>query len=55
MLKWAISFAVNRALILAAIVLAINTYSPSSCQIGAHLTDWLSSVTGLDAIARGLK
>jgi hypothetical protein len=55
MLKWAVSFTVNRVFILAVIVLAINAYSSSACQIGAHLNDWLSSVTGLDKIARALK
>lgn len=49
-----ISFAVNRMLILAVIALVLNAYSSSSCQVGTHLNDWLSSVSGLDKLNRVL-
>jgi hypothetical protein len=54
MLRWGISFAVNRLFLLALVMFVIKTYGPASCQAGAALTDWINHASPFDAINRAL-
>lgn len=55
MLRWAISFAVNRLLIAAMIVLAMKAYGASNWRIEALLGEGLNIASPFDEISNALK
>ncbi|GAC1330587.1 MAG: hypothetical protein NVSMB26_08170 [Beijerinckiaceae bacterium] len=56
MLRWAASVAINRLFVLAAIVLAINTYARTTCGTGGSFVDpFEKAVSGLREIARAIQ
>lgn len=55
MLKWAASFAINRLLVLAFIVLAMNSLSRTNCRVGTSVIDQFEqALSGLKDISRAL-
>lgn len=55
MLKWAISFAINRMLILVVIMVVIRAYGSTSCHAGGPLEEWIERTLPFDQISRALR
>jgi hypothetical protein len=55
MLRWSLSFAINRLFVLALIIFVIKSYGAASCQSGEALVDWMNHASPFDAINRALR
>jgi hypothetical protein len=56
MLKWAVTFIVNRLVVLAAILFAVNTFGKTTCEAGGSSfgEDFGKALIGLKEISRVL-
>jgi hypothetical protein len=56
MIKWAVTFVINRLIVLAAILFAMNTFGRTSCEAGGtSFQDEIGqALTGLKEISRVL-
>jgi hypothetical protein len=55
MLRWTISFVINRLFLLALVLYAAKTWGPTSCQGGDAVVEWLSHNSPFEAINRALR
>lgn len=55
MLRWTISAAFNRLLMVAVFMLFLRAYGPSSCRATSPLEEWISAITPLDKVVRALR
>jgi hypothetical protein len=56
MMKWAVSLIINRLIVLAAILFAMNTFLRTSCEAGNSLREQIEQVLpGLKEISRALE
>ena len=54
MVKWTVSFILNRTLLLGIAYLALSAYTRNSCSTGTSLIETIEHFPGLDAINRAL-